>query len=78
MSDKAVDMNNLPIEWVVIAYTEYGKWYSVENSIMSIRQARDLEEQGYITMVQKRVYREDLVGERIPTSVIELLVRKRR
>jgi len=78
MPDKAVDMNNLPIEWVVIAYTEYGKWYSVENGIMSISQARDLEEQGYITMVQKRVYTEDLVGERIPTSVIELLVRKRR
>lgn len=78
MSDTVVDMNNLPVEWVVIAYTEYGKWYSVENSIMSISQARDLEEQGYITMVQKRVYREDLVGERIPTSVIELLVRKRR
>lgn len=78
MSDTVVDMDNLPIEWVAIAYTEYGKWYSMENSIMSIRQARDLEEQGYITMVQKRVYREDLVGERIPTSVIELLVRKRR
>lgn len=78
MSDTVVDMDNLPMEWVAIAYTEYGKWYSMENSIMSISQARDLEEQGYITMVQKRVYREDLMGKMVPTSVIELLVRKRR
>lgn len=78
MSDTVVDMDNLPMEWVAIAYTEYGKWYSMENSIMSISQARDLEEQGYITMVQKRVYREDLMGKMVPTSVIELLVRKKR
>lgn len=78
MSDTVVDMNNLPIEWVAIAYTEYGKWYSMKNSIMSISQAKDLEEQGYITMVQKRVYREDLMGKMVPTSVIELLVRKKR
>ncbi len=78
MSDTVVDMDNLPIEWVVIAYTEHGKWYSMENSIMSIGQAKDLEKQGYITMVQKRVCREDLVGNKVPTSVIELLVRKKR
>jgi hypothetical protein len=78
MSDRVVDMDNLPLDWLVIGYTEYGKWYSVDNSIMSIRQARDLEEQGYITMVQKRVYKMDILNNMVPTSVIELLVRKRR
>lgn len=78
MSDSRIDLNNLPMDWVVIAYTEYGKWYSVDNSIMSIDEARDLEEQRYITMVQKRVFKENIEGRRIPTSVMELLVRKRR
>lgn len=78
MYDIPVDMDNLPKEWTVIAYTEYGKWYLVENSIMSIQQARRLEEENYITMVQKRVFNTDLTGSLVPTSVMELMVRKKR
>lgn len=78
MYDIPVDMDNLPEEWTVIAYTEYGKWYLVENSIMSIQQARRLEEENYITMVQKRVFNTDLTGSLVPTSVMELMVRKKR
>ena len=77
-SDVPLYNGDLPDEFTAIAYTEYGKWYEIDNAIMSIIQARKLEYNGIITMVQKRVFTRDDKGKNIPTSIIQLLIRKKR
>lgn len=68
----------IPEDWLVIAYTEYGKWYEVPDVGISINLARQLQYEDIITMVQKRKYGVDSNGVLVPTSVMELLIRRRR
>jgi hypothetical protein len=73
-----VDTGNIPVDWIPIAYAEYGRWYIYDNSPYTIEQSRWLEANDYITMTQKRLYVEDMYGNKVPTSKMELLIRKRR
>ena len=78
MYNDNVDVENLPEDWVAIAYSEHGRWYHFDNAAMSISKARELHEDNYITMVQKRIYTTNEEGKLIPTPIMELLVRKKR
>ena len=68
----------IPEEWLAIAYTEYGKWYEIPGVGISIKDARQLHYDDLITMIQKRKYGLDLTGQLVPTSAMELWIRKKR
>jgi hypothetical protein len=65
-------------DWLAIAYTEYGKWYEIPGVGISIRDARQLHYNDIITMIQKRKYTLGSNNKLVPTSVIELWIRKKR